>query len=920
MAVGLDGTIVFWNAAAASTFGYSKSEVLGKPASLLLPADHLDEHPLLIAQVRVGETVLPYETVRRRKDGARIDVSVTVAPMRDGQGELEGAAWVARDITRQKRTERGIRDSHSLYQSLVENLPVCVYRKDREGKFTFGNPFFCEMVGCSPSALVGKTDADLSPRDLAEKYRADDRKVIDTGQFFEEVDEYRKPDGEVIYIQVLKAPVYNSRGEIIGTQGIFWDITERLRAQEGLMRYARALEDAKKAEEENAAQLRHLVEELQVARRRAEEAARAKSEFLANMSHEIRTPVNGIMGLTELMLETRLNREQREYMDMVRGSSESLRRVINDILDFSKIEAGKLDLHPDDFNLRDSLAETLSTLSLKAHEKGLELICHVQPGAPDDLIGDYGRLAQVLLNLVGNAVKFTEHGEVVLEVVTERAEGQKVVLHFVVRDTGIGVEQEKQDFIFEAFTQADGSTTRRYGGTGLGLAISRQLVEMMGGRIWLESEPGRGSIFHFTAEFDRQPPSTRRAPSVESVDLRGMSVLVVDDNSTNRRILREILTAWGMRPTLVEGGAPALEALTQARRAGKPFRLVLLDGLMPEMDGFEVASRIRSDSALNSATVMMLSSAGYSLDATRCEELGIAAYLTKPIKQSELRQAVLTALGSHPSGRAAEPETAAPRRVRRKRRLRVLLAEDNLVNQKLAVRLLEREGHETVVAPTGRDAVERLDREQFDLVLMDIQMPIMNGFEATAIIRDRERISGGHQPIIAVTAHAMKGDRERCLAAGMDGYVSKPIQWEELLDEIHSLIPDTRRQRGARKQAEDTASPALDEAGLLSRLGGDRELLREIAELFFDEGPRLLARMQSALITEDAEDLASAAHALRGVLVSFRADRAADLAREIDQRAREAELAGAADALVELKLETQRLQTALQLLASREVV
>jgi PAS domain S-box-containing protein len=769
--------------------------------------------------------------------------------------------------------QEALRDSEERIRLLLDSAAEAIYGIGMDGTCTFCNPATVRLFGLkAPEDLMGKKVHALTHHSHADgtPYPREDCPIIDSlakGVGIHMDNEvFWRADGTCFPVEYWAYPI-RKEAEVVGAVVTFLDITERKQAQAALM-------GAKEA---------------------AEAGSRAKSEFLANMSHEIRTPMNGIVGMTELALDTELSSEQREYLGLVKSSADSLLHLINDILDFSKIEAGKLELEQMEFKIRDLFSETLKTLAVRASKKDLELSARVAPEVPGTVIGDPTRVRQLIVNLVGNAIKFTDHGNIVVGAEVESKSAEVVELHIRVSDTGIGIPLEKQQLIFESFSQADGSMTRRFGGTGLGLTISRSFVELMGGRMWVESEVGRGSTFHFTAKFKRAMAPASELDQENLQALQGLSVLVVDDNATNREILAEMLANWRMNPSVAENGATAINSMETAMKTGHPFPVVLLDAQMAGMDGFDVARIIQKNKALAGSVILMLSADRHMADAARCRELGVDAFLTKPLGQSELLDAILSARGVRSAEhQRVEPPSAGGEKPKG-RSLNVLLAEDNPVNQKLAITVLKKAGHTVTLANNGREALDALDHagpRGFDIVLMDIQMPEMNGLEATAAIREREKSSGGHLPIVAMTANAMRGDREKYIEGGMDGYVSKPIHRSRMFAEIERCLAGIERSTPMEKSPVQQGE-SIDRAELLDRVEGDQELLAEMVQLFVADAPHLLDAMRTALREGDMVLLERTAHSMKGAAGNLSAKVTVGAASQLEQSAKEgdAELA-----------------------------
>ncbi len=812
---------------------------------------------------------------------------------RDADGvalRMLGTNW---DITRQKQADEQsaalreevlqleLEKTNDMHRLILDAVGEGVYGLDSNGLTTFVNPAAQTMLGYTAGELIGKRqhpmihhshpDGSSYPVEECPIYQA-----LSDGRVFQcDTDVFWRKDGTSFPMSFTSTPIMRN-GKTDGAVVVFQEISERKR------------------------------------REAADASNLAKSEFLANMSHEIRTPLNGMIGMTDMVLDTDLTREQRDCLETAKQSADALLTVINDILDFSKIEAGKLDLESIDFSLRNCAETALKLFTQQAADKGLELLCDIAPEVPDRVMGDPGRLRQILLNLISNALKFTSHGEVGLRMRVESTNQAATLVRFVVTDTGIGIPAEKQESIFSPFRQADSSTTRRYGGTGLGLTISLRLVSLMGGELSVESEIGSGSKFSFTAKFELAEKTAALDGAMERDALAGIKILVVDDNRTNRRILKKILEGRQAQVVSAESGPEALQLLAHASQMHESYQVVVTDMHMPEMDGFDLVEQIRGNPVTAAIAVLMLSSGGHSADKQRCRDLRIASYLQKPVRREELLSAILSAAGRLPvaagSSLASEPGIPLPRR-----QLKLLLAEDNRVNQAVAMGLLSKLGHTLVVAGNGKEALSLLERQHFDLVFMDIQMPEMDGIAATEKIREGERATHLHIPIIAMTAHAMKGDRERCIDAGMDGYISKPISFSELEIAIEAAMQRSDRRQDARSSIEkDTGMavpipPLWNRAEVLQSLGGDESLLRQVLDIFVEEAPKHLAALRVAIRERSAVTAEKHAHTLKGEVGYFKVPAISEKAAQLEAACRGCEFDSAQNTLPEFEAAMHRL-------------
>jgi two-component system, sensor histidine kinase and response regulator len=846
-------------------------------------------------------------------------VLTTKVPLKDGSGKIIGLVGVGRDITLQKQIELETIRQKQYFESLVQNSPVAIVVLDNEEKIISSNPAFENLYGYKSAEISGANlDALITTPELREE-AARYTQTVKT-QMVHFTSKRKRKDSTLVEVEVFGVPVFVNQQQI-GTLAMYHDISELVRA-----------------------------------RQEAEESNRAKSEFLANMSHEIRTPMNGVMGMLELALDTQLTSEQRDYLQTSLHSAEALLSLLNDILDFSKIESGRLDLEMIGFSLRNTVEDVTYTLAKRAQDKGLEIACLVDPDLTSSLRGDPGRLRQILVNLIGNAIKFTHHGEIIIRAGSIAQTERDATVRFSVQDTGIGIPPERQAAIFERFTQADGSTTRTYGGTGLGLTISKQLVEIMGGRIGLQSTPGMGSTFWFEIKFEKQLVGKRgTAPLTQGpANLTYVRVLVADDNQTNRMVLIKNVEALGSRADAVPSGAKAIESLRNAHRMGDPYHVVLLDMQMPGMDGEQTTRAIKSDPSIKDVKILMLTSMGQRGDAIRLEALGCSGYLLKPVKQQILFDAIVAVLSS-----TEESQGIITRHVlseQRKNDFRILLAEDNPVNQKLAVILLQKAGYSVDAVDTGSQALESLKENHYSAVLMDVQMPDMDGFEATRQIRDWEQTTKRHIPIVAMTAHAMSGDRERCIEAGMDDYVSKPLEpsvlfkaldrwiqsanveetggsevdWdssassqsdlpknsiESSLEESESFASfeapeplDRAKGKPAPTSLQDSSTQKLpaDLESALFRFDGDRAFMLEMCREFKDHLPGRITEFSAALEAGEIEKLSRLAHNLKGVSLNFHAGTLSNLAAQLEVCGREKKTAESAALVEEVAAEVAR--------------
>ena len=856
------GAVLDCNRALASGLGYTTQEIVGRNVFDLYHPDHVERARQVSKDFVKRGAVHDVELPLGHRDGHVVDAAISVSVgSRDSEGQVAESILILRDISRRKEFEAALKTSEERYQDLYHNAPDmfasldCVSRR-----IVQCNRTLARETGLARRRLMGCPAVELfaaESRDLV-------RDALDT---VDDIREVRDVELRLLKPHEVQADVSMHVAAITDEQGQTYfrmtlrDVTARKRADEELLKAAHELKQAKEV---------------------AETANRAKSEFLANVSHEVRTPLNGVIGTAELLGNTALTDVQRDHLQVIGESAEALLAILNDILDFSKIEAGKLELEERSLHLRDHLGHVLKSLASRIGDKELELVGDVSADVPDALIGDPGRLRQVLFNLVGNAIKFTDGGEVVVSVRRQESTDERVTLCFEVSDTGIGIPHDKQDAIFQEFVQADASTTRRYGGTGLGLAIASRLIRAMGGEISLSSEAGQGSTFRFTIGFGLGAVAEGEHPAHASA-LTGLRVLVVDDNATNRRILAEMVRSWGLRAHAVPGVASAIDELRRSAQQGDPVRLVLSDVQMPDADGFDLAVALKRDLTLGDPATILLTSAGHPGDHVRMEEASVAACLVKPVRHSELFDTIQAVMGVAPAPAATSTVRELPPRLTP---LRVLVAEDSLANQRLAIGLLEKDAHTVTVTSTGAEAVDAFKAEPFDVVLMDLQMPEMDGFEALRAIRQREHETGASPtPVVALTARATRGDEERCMAAGFDGYVTKPFRSRQLVEAMAASLPP-QHMRGGESAEANAGDAGLDWEVALATVDGNRELLGKVVRGFLGQQPSLVAELTAALRTPDLRVVQRVAHTIGGSLRLLEGSRVVERASQLEELCR----------------------------------
>jgi PAS domain S-box-containing protein len=889
----LEGCWLRVNEKFCAILGYTREELLQKswrdithPEDVSASLEQLE--PLLEGDVPSYVMEKRY----RRKDGSVAWADLAASLQRDGAGTPAYVIAVIQDISERKRLENELRESEHRWRSLTEALPQLVWSALPDGACDYFSTQWTQHTGVPEGRLLGWQWLEvLHPSDREPTRRFWTDSVAGRGPYDVEY-RVRRSDGVYRWFKTRGVPIRDCAGRIVKWFGTCTDIT-----------------DVKCAEEEQ-----------RLAREAAESANRSKDEFLANVSHEIRTPMNAILGMTELVLDTALTEDQRQCLKTVKSAADSLLGIINDLLDFSRIEAGKMELDFADFSLRSAVGDTLRALAVRAHTQGLELVCHMQPDVPDALIGDAGRLRQVLLNLVGNALKFTERGEVVVcvgvishqsSVISADKKARPsslmtddcslITLHFTVSDTGIGIPPDKQERIFRAFEQEDTSTTRKYGGTGLGLTIASRLIALMGGTITVNSAPGRGSTFAFTARFGQQPHLPESEPASPPVLLHDLPVLVVDDNATNRRILEEWLRHWRMKPVTVGDGVAAMDALWHGTSCGRPYPLVLLDARMPDVDGLKLAAQIRQRAELAATRIILLTSGDRPGDLARSREQRVNAHLLKPVQQEELLQVIYRVLQKdeggrmRDEGRESSPQSPVSFLTPLPSSLRILVAEDNEFNAQLFEQLLVRRGHRVRLAANGREALAQAEAGGFDLLLLDVHMPELDGFQVVRALRERERSTGGHLPVIALTARSRQEDREQCLAAGMDDFLSKPVRAPDLWAAFDRVVGSRSQESGVNSSLTPDSCPLTPDHGLidptvlLAACGGDDDILEKLARAFRLGLPAHLRAVQDALRDRDAPRLSEAAHKLAGMMGAF-STAAGAVASDLEDQADRGEL------------------------------